>query len=198
MVPLTRAIYNRNSTANAFAFLASATAELSHHAVRGGNSKLVEALFAAAGARVLLNRTVSEIELLADNTTFSVHSTPAGARGPRSVAHYDAVVIAAPLERTGISVTGSKLPPTATLDRGFTDWHVTLVEADRLNLSQFRDRAGVPVAIPAEVDAEECVVLTMANGSTNPATPWVCVQPLGKHGTGNPKVRHFLAQFSPF
>ena len=45
MVPLTRAIYNRNSTANVFAFLASATAELSHHAVRGGNSRLVQALF---------------------------------------------------------------------------------------------------------------------------------------------------------
>ena len=43
----------------------------------------------------------------------------------------------------------------------FTGWHVTLVEADRLNLSQFRDRAGVPVPIPAEVDPEECVVFTM-------------------------------------
>lgn len=196
MVPLTRAIYNRNSTANVFAFLASATAELSHHAVRGGNSRLVQALFKAANAEVLLNRTVSEVELLSDNSTFHVHSTTTVGPGPglgvrsgpaTTTTQFDAVVIAAPLERTGIRVTGGKLPPTAGLDRGFTGWHVTLVEADRLNLSQFRDRAGVPVPIPAEVDPEECVVFTMANGSTNPATPYVCVQPLGKHGTGNPK-----------
>ena len=61
MVPLTRAIYNRNGGADAFALLASLTAELSHHQVRSGNSELVEALLRHAGAHVSLSTGVREI-----------------------------------------------------------------------------------------------------------------------------------------
>ena len=49
-MPLTRAIYNRDGGANSFSMLASLTAELSHHKVLEGNSRLVQALFDDAAA----------------------------------------------------------------------------------------------------------------------------------------------------
>jgi hypothetical protein len=45
-----------------------------------------------------------------------------------------------------------------------------------LNTAQFGGAA-------VSMDPEDCTVLTSADGST-PKVPYVCVQPLGKHGTG--------------
>ena len=54
-----------------------------------------------------------------------------------SLGRFDHVVIAAPIERTGIAFDNMTLPDGATRDRGFTDWHVTLVEANDLDMAQF-------------------------------------------------------------
>ena len=204
MGPLTRAIYNRDCDANAFALLASLTAALSQHSVIGGNYKLVEALFAHAAAETRLNTTVHRIHFdaapAAGSRPFVVTSINASS-GDEVSDRFDKVVIAAPLERTNITFSGWTLPAGAALDRGFTDWHVTVLEAHSLAPSQF----GAPLPLPlakrsggggggallphprragAPVDLSNCDVLTTANGTT-PRTPYVCVQPLGKHGGGD-------------
>jgi len=190
-VPLTRAIYNRDGGANAFATFASLTAELSHHSVRGGNYQLVEALLKAAGAKVSLSTNVSQIvqrrAARGDGATprFEVRTAtvpPAAtaAAGCGDGAEFDAVVIAAPLERTGITLVNVSAPAGAAIDRGFTQWHVTLVQAADLNVDQFRPAKGWACG-------GDCYVLTTASGTTA-ATPYVCLQPLGKHGQGTGRV----------
>jgi hypothetical protein len=216
LAPLTRAIYNRNCDANTFSLLASLTAELSHHSVRGGNYQLVEALFKHAAAEIRVNTTVSHIQFENKTGRFIVTSSSSSSSSSTSPVVevrvsevFDKVVIAAPLERTNISFSGFTLPPGATLDRGFTDWHVTVLEAHSLAPAQFglnnnnnnneetssssfssarrlvpkkKMKMDLPRTLP--VDLTDCVVLTTANGST-PATPYVCIQPLGKHGGGD-------------
>ena len=203
MGPLTRAIYNRDCDANAFALLASLTAALSQHSVIGGNYKLVEALFAHAAAETRLNTTVHRIHFdaapAAGKRPFVLTSVDTSS-GDEVTDRFDKVVIAAPLERANISFTGWTLPAGAALDRGFTDWHVTVLEAHSLAPSQFgvlvpkrgggaaRPHAGPGVGpgvgAVTPVDLSDCDVLTTANGTT-PHTPYVCVQPLGKHGGGD-------------
>jgi prenylcysteine oxidase/farnesylcysteine lyase len=186
MVALNRAIYNRDAGANAFALLASLTAELSHHQVVGGNSVLVEALLAAAGATVHLSTTVDTIHIHIHDADEG-DSLPPGRRsftvrcnGSSSSSEFEQVVIAAPLERSGVEIIpparGPPLPPSTSLDRGFTGWFVTVVLASRLNVAQF-DGAEV------KLDPSDCTVLTSAHGTTADV-PYVCVQPLGKHGSG--------------
>ena len=174
-VPLTRAIYNRDGGANSFSMLASLTAELSHHKVLEGNSRLVQALFddAAASLRLALNTSVARIALRGDDE-FEVLDADGASLG-----RFDHVVIAAPIERTGIAFDNMTLPDGATRDRGFTDWHVTLVEASDLDMAQFSAPAA-PLAAPKWACNGNCIVLTSATGSTT-RTPYVCVQPLGKH-----------------
>jgi hypothetical protein len=148
--------------------------------VHDGNSVLVEALLANAGpagsTTVSANTTVTRIEAL-HGRGFYVHSTTTDGAGQRRQAKelVDQVIIAAPLERSGITITG--LPSARILDRGFTDWFVTVVAAPSLNLAQFG-------GAPSSLNAEDCTVLTSANGSTA-LVPYVCVQPLGKHGSGD-------------
>ena len=172
MVPLTRAIYNRNGGADAFALLASLTAELSHHQVRAGNSELVEALLRHAGAHVSLSTGVREIAERPHGGGFALTAEDGTALG-----EFDAVIIAAPLERSNITIVPAdgQLPPTARLDRGFTEWFVTVVEAEALNTKQF---GGAKVA----VDPKDCTVLTTAVGTTaetpckrpQDPLPWSC------------------------
>ena len=198
LVPLTRAIYNRNGGANAFATFASLTAELSHHSVSGGNYRLVEALLTNASAHVLLNFSVGQIVQQRPTTAadgqetaprFAIKAnTPPSLRGGSSEhaecgdgASFDAVIIAAPLERTQIDFINVSLPPTASVDRGFTPWYVTLVKAADVNTSVLQKAAGGQ----SWSCKGNCFVLTTANGST-PAAPYVCLQPLGKHGQYGP------------
>lgn len=185
MVPLTRAIYNRNGEANAFALLASLTAELSHHQVRGGNALLVRALLERAAATVKLNTTVHEIGRSSNHFTLQYDGPVAAAGGgdapSAATAVFDRVIIAAPLERTGIRITGGRLPPTTHLDRGFSDWYVTVVEAEKINTEQFS--GGGMRNTTVKLNPADCTVLTTANGTTS-AVPYVCLQPLGKHGAG--------------
>ena len=185
LTPLTRAIYNRDAGANAFAFLASLTAELKHHSVRTGNSDLVARLLAASGAQLRLNTTVRAVSggSAADDdneaaATFTVTSTDAA--GAENDECYDVVIVAAPLERAAINVAGlaSAPPPGHDLDRGFTDWHVTVVQAAEVDRAQF-----APFFAPSSGAPLPKVLLTTANASEGSGgVPWVVVQPLGKHG----------------
>ena len=160
LVPLNRAIYNAGSDCNAFAPLASMTAELSHHHVDAGNSELVRALLAAAvNTTVVVNSTVTEVSLDEATAKFTVvssatSSTGSAARsslehglpskssspGSRSIEYlYDTVVFAAPVERTGVLLSGG-LANISVRDRGFKDWHVTVVEAESIDARQFESQ----------------------------------------------------------
>lgn len=200
-VPLTRTIYNRNGDANSFAMLASLAAELSQHHVVGGNSRLVQALFdlEAPELRLALNTSVARIALRS-----TPQSTPefelfapasaeavASASGPESLGRFDAVVIAAPIERSEIAFENMTLPAGAMRDRGFTDWHVTLVEARDLDMTQFGPRDALDTAKQPWACKGNCYILTTANG-TVPATPYVCLQPLGKHGMPSQSAGIFM------
>jgi phytoene dehydrogenase-like protein len=110
LAPLTRAIYNRNCDANTFSLLASLTAELSHHSVRGGNYQLVEALFKHAAAEIRVNTTVSHIQFENKTGRFIVTSSSSSSSSSTSSVVevrvsevFDKVVIAAPLERTSLT-----------------------------------------------------------------------------------------------
>lgn len=161
--------------------------------------QLVEALFKNAGAEMRLNSSVTEIAFVAgrdgklalnDDGGGGVSAAAATGGGSFVVTTattretFDKVVIAAPLERTGITFSGFTPPAGTTLDRGFTDWHVTVLEAQSLAPSQFQfpQSPTEPQSLP--IDTDDCVVLTTANGTTS-HTPYVCVQPLGKHGGGD-------------
>jgi hypothetical protein len=108
--------------------------------VVGGNSVLVKALLTAAKASVQLNTSVRRIACppaacgASCDFTIELNGTSdwTAAEPPR-LTSVDQVVIAAPLERTGIQLVpprgGKGLPPTAALDRGFTEWYVTVVLA---------------------------------------------------------------------
>lgn len=170
LVPLNRAIYNQNSEASAFSVLASMAALLDHEDCPSGNSDLVEALFAAANATVKLSTKVISVEH--SGTQFAV-TYKAGSSQAKSEL-FDSVLIAAPLEVTGIQFPQMKLPAGASIDRQFKPWHVTIVEADRLNASQFSMPDNDSTLVPE-------IILTSAHGSTE-KTPWVCIQPVGKHG----------------
>ena len=113
---------------------------------------------------------------------------------PSSKQVFDVVVIAAPLEQTKIKFSNIELRGGASLDREFFDWHVTVVEAASVNTSQFEPHYAPHLGAPLPK-----VLLTTTNSSTNAKTPWVVVQPLGKHVKGTvPKnvcVARFLCNF---
>ena len=189
-VPLNRAIYNRNADSAAFAFLASLTAEFGgdHHAP-GGNGLLVKALLDKAGGTTTHLSTDVRAISLAPPREGTTGAAGAGAPSPRfsvllntsaAPVVYDHVVVAAPLERTAIRFTDlSDAAAAAKLDRGFTDWYVTVIKAGALDAKQF----GPASAADPCTAHEGCIVLTTAAGSTE-KTPYVCIQPLGKHGEG--------------
>lgn len=189
LVPVMRAIYNQNSNSSSFAMFGSMTALIDHEDWPSGNSDLVEALFKAAKATVRLSSKVTEINMKQNGrdgnslATFDVVSEQKQFGNPEASTTtdtYDAVLIAAPLETTGIEFSGFPMPPGANLNRQFYPWYVTVVEAARINASQF-----LPYYVNSEGNQLPRVFLTSANGSsTNPKTPWTVIQPLGKHGKG--------------
>ena len=170
LVPVNRSIYNQNANASAFSMLGSLAALVDHEDWPSGNSDLVQALFAAAKANIKLSTKVHTVTRSASGRGFTVTTESSAYRndkGPLVEEEFDAVLIAAPLEVTGIEFPGIELPPGADLDRGFMPWHVTVVEADRLNVSQFPPSSKGGLVPPQ-------IILTTANGSTT-KTPWVCI-----------------------
>ena len=183
LVPLNRAIYNQNDNSSAFSVFGSLTAMLNQENVPSGNSNLVNDLFTAANANVLLNTKVQSITKN-QNSTLTVTTTA----GKTDV--YDVVLIAAPLEVTNI--TFRNIPKMSTgsptiANRNFYPWFVTVVEADSINHQQF-----LPVKITSPLPG---ILLTNANGSTK-NTPWVCIQPVGKHGKNGSDVKNVFMIYS--
>jgi prenylcysteine oxidase / farnesylcysteine lyase len=203
LVPIMRAIYNQNSNSSSFGMFGSLTALINHEDWPTGNSDLVKALFKAANASVRLSSSVININFkqTADTSTtqdsydvlFTTKPTEGGVNRTTTEA-YDAVLIAAPLETTGIAFSGMILPPGATLDRHFYPWFVTVVEAARINASQF-----LPYYVNSEGKELPKVFLTSANGSSsNPKTPWTVIQPLGKHGKGKGEPKNVWLVYSDY
>ena len=84
-----------------------------------------------------------------------------------------------------VCVKGGDVSGLTCVSTPLRDWHVTVVQAETINQHQFRNTTGHPVPVPASLDPRDCIILTTANASGNPTPPYVCSQPLGKHGTGD-------------
>ena len=178
MVPLNRAIYNQGSSANAFGFLASLTAQLSQHTVTSGNSDLVKALFNYSKANVMLNSYVSTIEMnekkkhANDENSFTVHYNMNNNKTTLTDV-FDIVVIASPLEVTNIDFININLSKGSYINREYYDWYITVVEASSINMKQFK-----PYNFPPGKTIPNTIVTT-TNSTSN--SGFVCIQPLGRH-----------------
>lgn len=107
---------------------------IDHNDIKTGNSDLVKALFKASKSKVLLNTTVTKVSKLA-NGKYSVETGD-------SVLIYDIVLIAAPLELTGIEFFNTTVP-SKIVDRKYYPWNVCIVEADSINTDQFKPYANI-------------------------------------------------------
>ena len=173
LVPLNRAIYNQGSDANAFSLLASLDALLSQISVAEGNSHMVEVLFESTGAHVELSTSVSKIAKQDDGTYTVTTSTPSG--DASNVEGFDVVFIAAPLEQTDIEMVNIDVPSQAKLNRHYFDWYIHVVQADSVNPAQFKPYYNAPHR------PTPSLILTTTNSSSNKNTPWIMIEPLGKH-----------------
>ena len=172
MVPLNRAIYNQGSSANAFGFLASLTAQLSQHTVTSGNSDLVKALFNYSKANVMLNSYVSTIEMNEkkkhenDENSFTVHYNMNNNKTTLTDV-FDIVVIASPLEVTNIDFININLSKGSYINREYYDWYITVVEASSINMKQFK-----PYNFPPGKTIPNTIVTT-TNSTSN--SGFVCI-----------------------
>ena len=171
LVPMTRAIYNQGSEANAFSLLASLDAILSQYSIVEGNSVLVERLFEKSCAKVHLNTRVKSITRKSESDiTYTVETATTSE-------DFDMVFIAAPLEETQITFHGiNGMPKTASLDRDYYDWYITVLEAQTPNYEQFD-----PYFQRQRGKDLPTMIVTTTNSSANPKTPWVMIEPVGKH-----------------
>jgi beta-glucanase (GH16 family) len=176
LVPINRAIYNQNDNSSAFSMFGSLTALINHESVPTGNSDLVKALFKAADATTMVNEKVVSIQKN-QPTAPGTHTQPTFTVTTSTglVEEFDAVMIAAPLEVTNITWINfdNNINASSMLNRHYYPWYVTVVEADRINPTQFQPQSNT-TALPH-------ILLTNAQGTTA-TTPWVCIQPVGKHG----------------
>lgn len=172
LVPMTRAIYNQGSSANVFSLLASLDAILSQYSVLEGNSVLVEKLLEHNADHVHLQTPVKTITKT-DTGKYVVEGS-----------EFDVVFIAAPLEVTNIEFVGfgeKKVP----LDRDYYDWYITVLQAEGPNPSQFEpfyeEHRGPRGHLPT-------MIVTTTNSSENSKTPWVMIEPVGKHAKDTANV----------
>lgn len=173
LVPMTRAIYNQGSEANAFSLLASLDAILSQYSIVEGNSVLVERLFEKSGAKVHLNTKVKSVSRNSAKGTYTVETDTI-----TSTEEFDIVFIAAPLEQTHITFHGiDDMPKTASLDRNYYDWYITVLKATAPNYDQFDPY------LTDRVRGKDLptMIVTTTNSSENAKTPWVMIEPVGKH-----------------
>ncbi len=174
MVPLNRAIYNQGSKANAFGFLASLTAQLSQHTVTNGNSELVKKLFEYSKSNVLLKTNVTRISMSKRENSDGKYTNYFTIQYNKTLSDtFDAVVIASPLEVTGIEFENIRLAKGTSINRNYFDWYVTVVEASSINMNQFK-----PYIFPAGKQVPNLIVTT-SNVTGN--SGFVCMQPLGRH-----------------
>ena len=187
LIPINRAIYNQNDNSSAFAMFGALTALENQENVPSGNSDLVHKLLTSAGANVILNTTIVRVEqqqALSNGGGGGYIVTDASGK----VETYDVVVIAAPLEVTNITFVltdefddddddddDNNNGSGGIINREYMPWYVTVIEADGVQKKNFGPSvANENVTLPH-------ILLTTANGTTE-RTPWVCIQPVGKHG----------------
>ena len=193
LVPINRAIYNQNSNSSAFSLFGSLTALRNHESVPSGNSNLVKELFQAAQATIRLSEKVVSIEKrkIGEKMEKSIYVIETS-KGHSE--EFDVVMIAAPLEITNISFKGfnedenyDRIKNTFDIvNRQYYPWYVTVVEAENINVNQFHQKS--KVILPH-------ILLTNANGTTI-NTPWVCIQPVGKHGKNGTDTKNVYMVYS--
>ena len=135
--PLQRVIYDQTlNDTHSFATLVSLTSMVGADSFDGGNSLLVEKLFAAANATIALGTSVKKISRSSiGNGTFEVESiSKNGAR--KDIV--DSVVLAAPFRFLNISLPQEAVSPEMR-KREFTHWYVTVVKAAGLSEEYFKD-----------------------------------------------------------
>ncbi|XP_070578231.1 uncharacterized protein [Ptychodera flava] len=170
MDPMIRHIYHQQlDSTHAFSCLVTLTsAAETAYSVKGGNSKLPMALLSASGATAQYQSIVTS---LTQNTDKSYSVDYRTETGKTATVHADAVVIAAPLEWTGIEFINFK-PTTRQPIRNWVNWFVTIVAATRVNPRHFGQN---------ESWTEPEFILTTSNAST----PWVSIQYLDTAGMVN-------------
>jgi protoporphyrinogen oxidase len=192
LVPINRAIYNQNDNSSAFSLFGALTALENQESVPTGNSDLVRALLRSADVTLALNTTVTRVELLANGSYVVTDS-----RLKDEI--YDVVVIASPLEITNITFvnvptvvdTGGKGVVVNTIvNREYMPWYVTVVEADSVQKNMFS-----PSHIFPSNQTLPHVLLTTESGTTK-KTPWVCIQPVGKHGKNGTDDKNVFMVYS--
>ena len=176
LIPLNRAIYNQGSEANAFSLLASLDAVLSQNAVEEGNSHMVEALFESAEAKILLSTTVTKVTKTDQGKyIISTETNESEKTISDTIEDFDVVFIAAPIEQSGLQFVNIDTPQSTFFDRRYFDWFIHVVQADSVNPSQF---------LPYYTDVLRPIpslIFTTTNSTSNDRTPWIMIEPLGKH-----------------
>ncbi|XP_072030757.1 uncharacterized protein [Amphiura filiformis] len=159
--PLMIHIYDQELDMHSFAAFASLTSLLtSAHSVTSGNSKLPKALVNASKAEVHLNSKVHTITN--DNTEYTIAFTHDGKN--ESITTVDAVVIAAPLEWTGITFKNIQPDPSSSQPhRDWVFWYVHFVVAKSINNTYFHQ--------PDQWSAPDNIFTT-----ANVSLPWASIQ----------------------
>ncbi|KJE88462.1 hypothetical protein CAOG_00116 [Capsaspora owczarzaki ATCC 30864] len=148
--PVLRVIYDQSlDESHAFGALVSLTSLIDAYSIATGNSKLVEALFAAAGSQVSLQSRVVSIAYHRDTKNWNLTYVSTASQDPEADQQHiivDRVVIASPLEYTSILFINTSLSVTP---RQFVHWYVTIIVAKSVNPAYFNEQPSfvVPEAV---------------------------------------------------
>ena len=131
-----------------------------------GNSEIVEAMLNSSSS--ISTHLETAVQSISPDKSGGYNVVASHRNGSLSETHFDAVVIACPLEFTNISFTG--IPSVANITRRpFRSWYVTIVAAERLNPTYFG--LDVNASVPD-------VIFTSSGASRN--TNWSAIQVLAK------------------
>jgi len=137
IIPIIRVIYDQEQDVNAFAGMVSLVPLFAeNYSVTGGNSLLVEKLFKASGAHVMLQTTAQSVTKLSEGNYQIKYNSNFGESQEARADIFDAVVIATPLESSR-GLDFSNIPAFNFTMREYKQWYVTYVSADGLNPTFF-------------------------------------------------------------
>ncbi|KAI9809644.1 MAG: hypothetical protein M1825_000076 [Sarcosagium campestre] len=176
--------------------------------IEGGNWHIFDGMLTRAGADVRLNTSVSGIESVKGNGKhgrFLIHSHPAESSTSQQSEHFDAVVLAAPLQFSNITISPAPAHPPDVIP--YVSLHVTLFTSPRRLSPAFFD-------LPAD-SAVPTVVLTTLSASDAPgssqngvgtagffsiSTLRTVLNPHGGGGadSGIPRTEYLYKVFSPY
>lgn len=139
-----------------------------YYAAGDGNTAIMRAAFASAGAEVTLSTEVFSISIVGDGSGGRLFAVESYASGTTTTDVFDRVIVAAPLEITDIEYKDIELEPTAKVKYDYEKNQYTwAVKADGLNPAQFGGQQ-----MPC--DASACQVGTDTDGTT-PSTPYYAI-----------------------